>query len=204
MKNSYNYGFTLLEMVLAIAIFSIMSLTVYQILQSTFQSADIFKRKSKRLVNIQRAIGFLERDISHAIIRQSSLSDSPSNTDFFAGVGTLFSSDYGIELVRNNWLNPGGILSRSNLERVGYRIQNNKLERLSYRYPDNIPDIYPSITPILDQVIGFRFKFHHNGQWINQWNYLDILPKGIEVSLELEDIGVVKKIVLLTTKGYIP
>lgn len=194
MKNTYLYGFTLLEMLLAMAIFSIMNLTAYQVLRTTFKSSEIFIQKSTRLVNIQRAIGFLERDITHAIILLS------GSDNFSVKSEKLYSGENSIDLIRNNRFNPAGLFPRSNLERVRYRIKNNTLERVSYRYPDNLSNDQPNVTTILRNVLDFQLKFYHRKQWIEKWDHPSMMPKGVAVILQLENMNIIRKMMILTSQ----
>lgn len=196
MRYMHLKGFTLLEILLAMMLFSIMSLSVYQVLQGVLRNVEIARQKSIQLRTIQRAMRLLDRDITHAIIRPFKNIETSRKPDFSAGKNQLISE--GIELIRNNRFNPGGIFFRSELERVGYRLRNGVLERINYRYPDNLPTMLPTITPIIKNVTKFKLLFFQNGQWKDEWVAIDTLPKGIDITLDIEGVGVIQRIFMLT------
>ncbi|MGL5610665.1 MAG: GspJ family T2SS minor pseudopilin variant ExeJ, partial [Aeromonas veronii] len=62
-------GFTLLEMLVAIAIFASLSMGAYQVLQGVLTSDEVAKRKEARLNELQLAFTLLERDITQMVPR---------------------------------------------------------------------------------------------------------------------------------------
>ena len=66
---SRHRGFTLLEMLVAIAIFASLSMGAYQVLQGVLTSDEVAKRKEARLNELQLAFTLLERDITQMVPR---------------------------------------------------------------------------------------------------------------------------------------
>ena len=62
---------TLLEMLVAIAIFATLSLGAYQVLQGVLTSDEVAKRKEARLSELQLAFSLLERDVTQMVPRLS-------------------------------------------------------------------------------------------------------------------------------------
>ncbi|MCK8390594.1 type II secretion system minor pseudopilin GspJ, partial [Erwinia amylovora] len=62
------HGFTLIEMMLALAIFSVLSLMCYQILQGVMRNGELTRQHVTRLEEMQRLFSLLDRDLSQAMI----------------------------------------------------------------------------------------------------------------------------------------
>ncbi len=62
-------GFTLPEMMLAIAIFALLALMTAQVLRSVLHTQLRFTEKTREMARAEQAIRLLERDISQATIR---------------------------------------------------------------------------------------------------------------------------------------
>ncbi|WP_025476366.1 PulJ/GspJ family protein, partial [Yersinia pestis] len=72
-------GFTLLEMLLAVVIFSMISFIIYSSLRVTIKSNNIMGNKVQELIRLHRVISLLERDISHSVMYIGSQNDYFSN-----------------------------------------------------------------------------------------------------------------------------
>lgn len=93
---------------------------------------EMAQRQVQRLTELQRAFVYLEGDFGQIIPR-------PPRGDerlFYAARYQRQSADWSISFMRNGWQNPMGILPRSELQRVGYRLRHQQLERLSYVHTD--------------------------------------------------------------------
>ncbi len=201
LRSTRETGFTLLEMLVAIAIFASLSMGAYQVLQGVLTSDEVAKKKETRLAELQLAFGLLERDVSQMVPR-SGRSEGENNKVLLAA--SRFgqqSDDWGMAFIRGGWLNPDGILPRSGLQRVGWRLKDQTLERLSYLYPDPSIGTEPRIQPVLTRVTALRIYFYDRGVWKEEWTQRDLLPYGLAVELELEDYGTIRRQFLIGAGG---
>jgi len=185
-------GFTLIEMMLAIAIFAMLSLMATQILRSILHSNERVQTKTTDMAHMQLALALIERDISQASVRPAADESRPNLADFSVVKGV---SDQ-IELVHHYWANPGALLARSSLERVAYRLEHGQLQRLSYPTPD-ASIAQARIVPILAGVEHFKLRFWQTNAWQEGWYASAVLPPAIEVTLELPTVGRLRRVILL-------
>lgn len=194
-------GFTLLEMLVAIAIFASLSMGAYQVLQGVLTSDEVAKRKEARLNELQLAFTLLERDVTQMVPRSGRIEGENSKVLLAASRFGQQSDDWGMAFMRSGWLNPDGMLPRSHLQRVGWRLKDQKLERLSDLYPDPVIGNEPRIQQVLTDVTAFRLYFYDKGSWKEGWTQRSVLPYGLAVELDLEDYGTIRRQFLIGAGG---
>jgi len=192
-------GFTLIEILIAIAIFATLSLAAYQILQGVLRSGEISREHDKHLVEIQRGMLLIERDFVQMVARISRTGnvEEGSLQVLYAGKKVLDSDSEGIEFNRLGWKNPLNMLPRSAILRVGYRVKNNQLQRLYYLHPDTVAGDKPEQQIILNDVDSLSFRFWDD-DWIDTWNANKTIPKGIEMTIVSQHYGELKRVFLLS------
>lgn len=166
----------------------------YQVLQGVIRSGEISKRHSDELLKIQRAMLIIEQDFTQVIARTSRSEGIESKELSVLSVAkALFESeDEGIEFTRLGWANPLGLLPRSNLLRVRYRLYDGQLQRLYFLYPDIIAGQEPEIQTLLENVEKLSFRFWSDG-WKTTWPEKNKLPAGIEISFTSEQFGEINR-----------
>lgn len=191
-------GFTLIEILIAIAIFATLSLAAYQILQGVLRSGEISREHDKHLVEIQRGMLLIERDFVQMVARISRTGNVEDENlqVLYAGKKILDSDSEGIEFNRLGWTNPLNLLPRSTILRVGYRVKNNQLQRLYYLHPDTVAGEKPEQQVILNDVDSLSFRFWDD-DWIDTWNADKTIPKGIEMTINSQHYGELKRIFIL-------
>jgi general secretion pathway protein J len=107
------------------------------------------------------------------------------------------------DLTHSGWSNPAG-LPRSTLQRVSYRLENNRLRRDYWTVLDRPMTAEPASTVLIDKVRAISFRYMDaNGGWHDQWppqgfsapNATRALPIAVEFTLELEDWGKIVRLV---------
>ncbi len=191
-------GFTLIEILIAIAIFATLSLAAYQILQGVLRSGEISREHDKHLVEIQRGMLLIERDFVQMVARISRTGNAEDEKlqVLYVGKKVLDSDSEGIEFNRLGWTNPLNLLPRSTILRVGYRVKNNQLQRLYYLHPDIVAGEKPEQQVILNDVDSLSFRFWDD-DWIDTWNADKTIPKGIEMTINSQHYGELKRVFIL-------
>lgn len=148
-------GFTLIETLLALAILAVLSAAAVMVLQNVIRADGLTREKSQQIAALQRAFRQIADDVTHIIPRRARNSD----TLFFAGRFQLQSDDWGLAFSRSGWPNPLGILPRSEIQNVSYRLRQQQLERLSFDQQDPLTGSQPTVRVLLRGVTAFRCGF---------------------------------------------
>lgn len=195
---SRHAGFTLLEVLVAIAVFAMFSLSAYQVMNGVQRSDEQSREHNQRLQDIQRAILMLDNDFRQIIGRQvRQQGNNESGPLLQSGEYLLDSASDGIIFTRDGWQNPQQMFPRSEILRVGYRIIDEKLERVWFRYPDTVVGTEPLVRKVLEGVTALSFSYYGSQGWQEAWSDNTRLPKGIAVTLTLEDLGKIERVYML-------
>lgn len=185
-------GFTLIEVLIAMAIVAIIGVASAQVVSSVIASDEASRKGDKRITLLQRTYQTIQRDMLQMTSRSARVNGAkPSKQFIFAGENVLESDDDGIVFTRKGWRNPAQMFPRSNLQGVGYRVVDGKLERLHYLYPDQGAGTEPQITTLIEGVIGFKLEYFDEKKWQKQWQK-PTLPQGIALNITTEALGVVR------------
>uniref|UniRef100_UPI0035C68E12 type II secretion system minor pseudopilin GspJ n=1 Tax=Serratia quinivorans TaxID=137545 RepID=UPI0035C68E12 len=195
MMQTTQRGFTLLEMLVALALFALIGLMGFQILQGVLRSGELSRQHAGRLAEAQQAFNLLEQDISQALKPPVAADHAQrlSNTAL-----TLPSSGLQLRLLRRNRLNPGGYLPRASLEQVQWKMSDDGLQRLGFGYP---PQAQPEFTLRFAQVNNLRLRYWLNGRWLDNWFAAYALPQAIEVTLEMAGYGELQRVIFITEEA---
>jgi general secretion pathway protein J len=192
-----NQGFTLIEVLVAIAIFAALSVSAYQILNQVQRSNAQSIEHTERLKSIQRAVVLLNNDFRQIALRQFRINGEALSAQLLlAEDGLLDSESKGLMFTRLGWQNPQQMFPRGEISKVGYRIQNETLERVWWRYPDTPVGQAGEVTPLLADVQALDVRFYAQGQWRHEWKTALALPEAVGITLTLKDYGKIEKIYL--------
>lgn len=194
-------GFTLLEVLVALVIFALLSLTAQAVFQGVLRNNAATKVKIARLTELGFAMQQLENDFVQGLPRPVREAGETSLVVFNGKDGLLESEGDGVLFTRSGWFNPDARLRRSELQRLGWRLKGKQLERVTWLYPDNVPGTEPGHAVILKSVQQFRVRYYRNGRWLTQWTAVRELPDAVEVTLDLPDYGPVTRRFLLAAQG---
>lgn len=187
-------GFTLLELLVAVTIFAVLSAMAYGGLRNVIDNSQQTQVSMQRLQQVQMTMLKISRDFTQLSLR--SIRDeygNPSNSIRSGDGGDIF-----IEFSRNGRRNPAEML-RSHLQRVAYKIEDNTLSRLHWPHLDRTQEIQPYESVLLEEVEDASIRFlDNNNDWHDEWPPLDATAQvggnpadlsAIEFTLELQDWG---------------
>jgi general secretion pathway protein J len=197
-KKVRQQGFTLLEVLVAIAVFAMLSLSAYQVMSGVQTSDQQSREHNARLQEIQRAMVMMDNDFRQVVARKTrNQGEKASDKLLLTGEYLLDSSSHGIMFTRTGWQNPQQMFPRGENVRVGYRIIEDTLERVWFRYPDTVVGSEPLTRQVLAGVTKLSFRFFSNKKWQEAWSEGGALPEGIMVQMTLEDFGEIERVYML-------
>ncbi|MEI6893523.1 MAG: type II secretion system minor pseudopilin GspJ [Colwellia sp.] len=190
---SVQKGFTLLEVLLAIAIFSLVSLASFSIFDTVLRGDEISKIRSKKQNDLQRAFLLIERDFTQIAKRSMRINgEAPTESFIQTADDSFLGGEQAIAFVRNGWTNPGLLLPRGDMQSVAYRLVDETLERLHYNFVDAVGGQEPKIRPLITEVTSLAFEFYDGSEWQEKWSG-KTLPLAIAIEIESRDYGLIRR-----------
>lgn len=184
-------GFTLLELLVALAIFSLIAVMSYSGLKVVLEQQAATEIQADTLAELQKVYLLVQRDIEQVVPR-------PIRDEYGDILPALVGGD-ALELTRGGWSNPAGRL-RSSLQRVGYAFEDGHLVRYSWSVLDRAQDSEPQRQPLVGDIEEMTIRYlAGNNEWEERWpNPLAsgdgtvavmALPRAVEITLEHERFG---------------
>lgn len=173
-------GFTLVEMMVALAIFAMLSVAGVALLQSASSSQLVVKERLSDLSEGARAVAMIEADLAQAVPRPVRIS-AATTAPAFSGSGLEIAGQI-FALTRAGQANLDDS-PRPELERVAYAVENGALKRVSWSMLDGGKAKSAVIlTDVASATVGFRDT---DGVWRSTWDATDalVMPRAVELVL---------------------
>ena len=190
-------GFTLVEMMTALAIFGVIGLMATQILTGTIRVGETTRERGEALSDVQRAMDIIGRDITQ-LTRRTVQDELGESTEPVVVSGTSL-----LELTRVGWQNPLG-KPRSELQRVAYVHRDDTLIRLFWPVLDRAPGSEPIAQVLLKGVAEASFGVHDDqGERHGFWPLVvaedETAPElaAVAMALRLERYGHIERLWLV-------
>ncbi len=136
-------GFTLVEMLIAVFIFSLISIGSMTALSSTLQGKTQINAHMDDIAKMESARALMKSDFANIILRHNrDAYGSPQDYLLSGGYDNL------ISFTRTGRVNPGGLERRGDLQRVVYILEDGQLIRRSLTQANPVPQ-----TPSVDRVM---------------------------------------------------
>lgn len=194
-------GFTLLELLIAIAIFALLGLATYRMLDSVLSADAVTREHERQLRELTRALSAFERDLRQVTLRPI--------RDGFGDPQPALHSDLAdataLELTRAGWRNPLG-QRRAEVQRVRWQLSGEQWQRRYWRMLDRAQDSAPQVQQALDGVESLSLRYlDKDGQWLVNWPptsstgdaALSELPRAVELRLQHRRYGELRRLLRL-------
>jgi len=192
-------GFTLVEMMVSLFIFSLLSVAGVVLLRGAVDSNAVTDAKLSDMAQMQRLVSLMEADLSQALPRPHR---DEQGDRLAAFISETDSSSRGfLSFIRGGQSNINN-KPRSNMQRVSYQLNGGRLERLQYETTDGGSISEPAL--LLDGISDLELRFRDKrGQWVNGWQSerLSDLPRAVDIRFEQN--GRSYRHVFLVGTGYL-
>jgi len=193
-----NTGFTLLELLVAIAVFAVLAIMSYGTLSNVLLAQSQTREAAQQLSRVQQTLLHIERDLLQVVVRPI----RDENGDPFPAFAGAEYGNFRLEFTRTGHPNPNHA-ARSYLQRITYAMPDDEEHKL-YRY------VWPSLDRggiqepqkllLLDDVEELVLRFYDNqGEEHSSWPpqaasqtaqaNLSAMPQAIKFMLKLKSMG---------------
>ncbi len=189
-------GFTLLEVLIAVAIFAVVGVMAYGGLQAVLTQQTIARDNADRFRELQFAVQQVSRDLLQLNPRPVR---EPLGDGYRPALYSDPRSEVLLEFTRGGWTNPLG-QARAAVQRVAYVLEDGALLRRHWFVPDQTLGEEPVEREVLTGVLEVRLRFFGAAGWSEEWPAGGagadpaLRPLAVEVVLELEDWGEIRRL----------
>lgn len=193
-------GFTLLELLVALAIFAFMAAVMYSGTQLVIEEREVVNERLTELQNMQRTVRLLQTDFTQlyprAVRDELGRGAAPA-------LATERQAEITVLLTRTGWRNPDNLNPRGNLQRVRYRYdpETATLYRDYWPVVDRVLASEPREEELLQGVTDFNVEFlDGSDNWQEGWplpgaTNNSVLPRAVRYRLELTTYGEITRLV---------
>lgn len=176
-------GFTLVEMLIALALFAVIAVGALGLLRFSVDAELASRARTETIAAQRRFLSVWTADLAQAVPRPSRDQSGAPHPAFEAGTDGVV-----IRLTRSGWDNLDGA-PRPGLQKVEYRLTAKALVRSGYPFPDGAsPEPPAEVLPITGPpTVRFRTK---DGNWRDRWEPQLQTELPVAVELLLPQAGV--------------
>ena len=190
-RYSPQHGFTLFEMVVAVAIFAVMGAIAYPGLSEMAKTGQVVGESNRRISDLQFAVAYLSRDWLQVSKRKIRNRYGDEESNILIEENTITFTRAG----RSNLLQQ----KRSRLQRVRYSLLDKKLIRQHWLSLDQGIAEEPFTTVLLGNVEAFEVNFIDGSEKkIENWPAIESFgtgtPIALSFTLDLDYLGEIRRI----------
>jgi len=189
-------GFSLVELLVALAVFAAMAAIAWGGLDSVARTRGALAREEGDLRTLMAAVDTMQRDLRQAVAR-------PVRGNYGEAAAGFVGSADRLEFTRLGFANPLAE-RRSNLERIAWATDGERLVRASYPVLDRAAGTQAVPRVLRANVRSLRLRYlDADRRWVGAWPVADaganatVLPLAVEIRLDTQDYGEISAIVEL-------
>ena len=189
-------GFTLVEMLVALFIFGLLTAAGATVMRFTSDNQAIVRAHAERLAAFQRTRAILKADLTQATARRVRGADGRPIREAFYGGNEIAGAPL-LRFTRRGWDNPDAE-PRASVQYVEYRLVAGRLERAARLGLDGGALAPPQI--LIDRVGAAGIRFLWRNQWIETLpgGPENPLPQAVRLDLVIDDMGPVSQLFAVT------
>lgn len=185
-----NNGFTLFEILIALFIFTIISLLITSALQSVIAAHTQTEINAERWRALQKSFLVLSRDLEQAINR-------PVQNNFGRMEGAFVGESQSMSFTHSGFAS-----SDSHLQRVQYIFRNDKMTRTVWRVLDQASDSLSYNRDFIKNISDLQFEYlDGSGKFYEKWpsgtGKHQALPRAVRVRFTIKHWGQISQLYVL-------
>ena len=186
-------GLTLIELMVALAIFAILGVLSYRALAEVATSNSRLEENFERWRTISRTLQRIDTDLIQVVAPARSSEATPGTPQTGAAMILGRAANGGgpeLQLLRLD--------DSRGVRRVGFLLVDGRLDWVRWSSRDAVGE--PAVEPLLANVRGLRWRFLLNNNRIDAWppgNNAVVLPDAIILELDLPDVGTLTRMISL-------
>lgn len=177
-------GFTLIETLVALAVFAILAAGTTTLIGQSLRTRDAVSEATDAQTELTLARAILKDDLLSAVARPAR-NVFGGATPVSLSAGSVEADAPLLSLVRRGRANPGMAEDRTSLLYVEYRFENGTLVRRTRTRVDATPE-----TPVSDRVLltglsAASFEIFGTSGWVDNWKAGDLTTGGLPIAVAL-------------------
>jgi len=197
-------GFSLLELVVAVAVFAVVAAAAYGSLAAIARTRGALAAEQERFAQVQRALSVLADDLRQGVGRSVRGNDGKP-------LPALAGNAQALEFTRVGFANPLAE-ARSNLQRVAFALDAGALREGRYAVLDRAPNSVPAWRELLPRAGQLRLRYLGCDRvWREAWPPRETLPcqggidanaqlpRAVELRIAPPELGEIRRVVELVS-----
>jgi|GEM_PF-85110 len=168
-------GFTLLEVMIALMVFALISMMAWQIIHGAMENSAFTDKQTANLSQLQLTYSRLERDLTQMVPRPVHGDDSAFHLN---GEALAFTTQDNLASF--------GRPAEPDILRVTWLLDKNTLWREFSPPLDLASNTQGTRVSVLEHVKGVQWRFFQEG-WRANWDSKTSIPQGVELTLTMEN-----------------
>jgi len=196
LKAKFIKGFTLLEILVTLFIFAIVSVMMANALNRVISIHERTEYKAKRLRELQMSLLVFSRDIEQAVNR--AITDAAGKE-----ASAFIGSPRSIEFTHTGRASIFSHTPQTSLVRVRYHFAEKVWWRSVWPALDQAPQTKTSHRPLLPNVIEGRFEYldkqgHFHNEWLGTSDLQEPMPRAVRLTIKLNRWGSLSQLYLIS------
>lgn len=179
-------GFTLIEIMIAVAIFAVISAIIFPIVIKTIEINAAIEKRAEKIASLQRLFVYMENDFRYMVHR--TVRDPFDGLSFDPGFIVDTDDD---ELIKFFTLLPDAATQESQTRLVAWVLEGDKLQRKTWYSISPYTEEAPRLATIVDGVDSIDAQFAEEVDdalnWRSDWEEQKQLPIAVDIMVKFSD-----------------
>ena len=194
-------GFTLIEMLVALAVTSLLLVAGSTLLIQTLRSGKVVEARTGAVRSMDAAHSLMRDDFANAVLRPTRDPDGLDAPQIFSGSEPRRNAPM-LVFTRAGWVNPASAEPRGDMQRVSYFLNDGQLVRRAWLRPDPVRETPFADRVLADDVDDIGLRFFAGGSWRLDWpGEEESLPELVELTLVFSENDELRQLFLVGGSG---